>query len=72
MKYLVLGAGVIGTSTAYFLAKDGHEFSILDRFPGVALKTRFGNGGVLKLRGGKKRSFSLYRYRYEPTKLSII
>ena len=47
MKCLVLGAGVIGTSTAYFLAKDGHDVTVLDRQPGAALETSFGNGGVL-------------------------
>ncbi len=47
MKCLVLGAGVIGTSTAYFLAKDGHEVTVLERQPGAAMETSFGNGGVL-------------------------
>jgi D-amino-acid dehydrogenase len=55
MKCLVLGAGVIGTSTAYFLANDGHEVTVLDRQPSAALETSFGNGGVLKPRGrGRK------------------
>ncbi len=47
MQCLVLGAGVIGTATAYFLAKDGHEVTVLDRQPGAAMETSFGNGGVL-------------------------
>lgn len=47
MKCLVLGAGVIGTTTAYFLAKDGHEVTVLDRQPGAAMETSFANGGVL-------------------------
>ncbi len=47
MKTIVLGAGVVGTSTAYFLAKQGHEVEVVDRRDGAALETSFGNGGVL-------------------------
>jgi D-amino-acid dehydrogenase len=45
MKVLVLGAGVIGTCVAYELARDGHEVTVLDRQPGPALETSFGNAG---------------------------
>jgi D-amino-acid dehydrogenase len=45
MKVLVLGAGVIGVTTAYYLAKAGHEITVLDRQPGPALETSFGNAG---------------------------
>ena len=31
MKTIVLGAGVIGTTTAYYLAKAGHAVHVLDR-----------------------------------------
>jgi D-amino-acid dehydrogenase len=47
MKTLVLGGGVIGTATAYYLAKLGHEVQLVDRQPDVAMETSFGNGGVL-------------------------
>lgn len=47
MRTIVMGAGVIGTATAYFLAKQGHEVVVLDRQSGAALETSFGNGGVL-------------------------
>ena len=47
MKTIVLGAGVVGTATAYFLAKDGHEVEVVERQQGAALETSFGNGGVL-------------------------
>lgn len=47
MKTIVLGAGVVGTATAYFLAKHGHEVEVIERQPGAALETSFGNGGVL-------------------------
>ncbi|MEO7224110.1 MAG: FAD-dependent oxidoreductase, partial [Devosia sp.] len=33
MKVLILGAGVIGTTSAYYLAKAGHEVTVIDRQP---------------------------------------
>jgi D-amino-acid dehydrogenase len=47
MKTMVLGAGIIGTTTAYYLAKLGHEVEVIERQPDVALETSFANGGVL-------------------------
>lgn len=47
MKVLVLGAGVIGTISAYYLARAGHEVTVLERQPGPALETSFGNAGEL-------------------------
>jgi D-amino-acid dehydrogenase len=45
MKVLVLGGGVIGVSTAYYLARAGHEVELVDRQSGPALETSFGNAG---------------------------
>jgi D-amino-acid dehydrogenase len=45
MKVLVLGGGVIGVSTAWYLAKDGHEVELVDRQSGPALETSFANAG---------------------------
>jgi D-amino-acid dehydrogenase len=45
MKVIVLGAGVIGVTTAYQLAKAGHEVTVLDRQAGPALETSFANAG---------------------------
>ena len=45
MKVLILGSGVIGTCTAYYLAKAGHQVTVIDRQPGPALETSFGNAG---------------------------
>ncbi|MCP8896252.1 D-amino acid dehydrogenase [Shinella daejeonensis] len=45
MKVLVLGAGIIGVTSAYQLAKAGHEVTVLDRQPGPALETSFANAG---------------------------
>jgi D-amino-acid dehydrogenase len=45
MKVLVLGGGVIGVTTAYFLSEAGHEVTVLDRQQGPALETSFANAG---------------------------
>ncbi|NTI26593.1 D-amino acid dehydrogenase (plasmid) [Rhizobium rhizogenes] len=45
MKVLVLGAGVIGITSAYQLAKAGHEVFVVDRQTGPALETSFANAG---------------------------
>jgi len=47
MKILILGAGVIGTTSAYYLARAGHEVTVVDRQPGAGLETSFGNAGEL-------------------------
>ena len=47
MKTIVLGGGIIGTTTAYYLAKAGHEVHLIDRQSDVAMETSFANGGVL-------------------------
>lgn len=45
MKIAILGSGVIGTTTAYYLARAGHEVTVLERQPGPALETSFANAG---------------------------
>lgn len=47
MKVIVLGAGVIGVSSAYYLARQGHEVVVLEREPASALETSFGNAGQI-------------------------
>ena len=47
MKVAVVGAGVIGLSTAWWLARDGHEVTVIDRNDGVALETSYANGAQL-------------------------
>lgn len=49
MKVIVLGAGVIGTASAWFLQKAGHEVIVIDRQPGPALETSFANGGQISV-----------------------
>jgi D-amino-acid dehydrogenase len=47
MKVAVLGSGVIGVTTAYYLALAGHEVVVMDRQPGPALETSFANAGEI-------------------------
>ena len=45
MKVAVLGGGVIGVTTAYYLARSGHEVELIERRGGVAEETSFANAG---------------------------
>jgi D-amino-acid dehydrogenase len=45
MKVIVLGAGVIGVSTAYYLARAGADVTVIERQGGPALETSFANAG---------------------------
>jgi D-amino-acid dehydrogenase len=45
MRVVVLGAGIIGVSSAWQLAKAGHEVTVIDRQSGPALETSFANAG---------------------------
>lgn len=47
MKVAVLGSGVVGVTTAYYLALAGHEVTVVDRQAGPALETSFGNAGEI-------------------------
>jgi D-amino-acid dehydrogenase len=47
MKICVLGAGVVGLTTAYCLVKKGFQVTVIDRQPGVALETSFANAGQI-------------------------
>jgi D-amino-acid dehydrogenase len=47
MKILVLGAGVVGTTAAYCLARDGHEVTVVERHAGAARGTSYSNAGLV-------------------------
>lgn len=47
MKVCVLGAGVVGMTTAFFLQRKGFEVVVVDRAPAAGLETSFANGGQL-------------------------
>ena len=45
MKILVLGSGVVGVTSAYYLARQGHEVTVVDRQASPAMETSYGNAG---------------------------
>ncbi|WP_326429491.1 D-amino acid dehydrogenase [Stutzerimonas frequens] len=45
MRVLVMGSGVVGTASAYYLARAGFEVVVVDRQPAVAMETSFANAG---------------------------
>ena len=47
MKVLVLGSGVIGVTTAWYLAKAGNEVIVVDRLDSPATETSYANAGML-------------------------
>lgn len=47
MKVLVLGSGVIGVTSAYYLALKGFDVTVIDRQPAVGLETSFANAGQI-------------------------
>ena len=49
MKVIVLGAGIIGVSTAWHLLNEGHEVTVVDRQPEAALETSFANGAQISV-----------------------
>ncbi|MGO4560252.1 D-amino acid dehydrogenase [Mesorhizobium sp. 2RAF21] len=49
MRVIVLGAGVIGVSAAYWLARAGHSVSVIERCNAAALETSWGNGGIVHI-----------------------
>ena len=49
MKVIVLGAGLLGVTSAYFLRQHGHEVTVLDRQASAAAETSFANGGQISV-----------------------
>jgi len=47
MRVIVLGSGVVGVTSAYYLARAGHEVTVIDREAGPALETSFANAGQI-------------------------
>lgn len=47
MKIAVIGAGIIGVTTAYELAQDGHEVTVFERRIAAAEETSFANAGIV-------------------------
>lgn len=47
MKIIIMGAGIAGVASAYYLSKAGHQVTVIDRADGVAEETSFANAGQL-------------------------
>lgn len=47
MKIVVMGGGVVGVTTAYYLAREGHAVTVIDRQSEVARETSFANAGLV-------------------------
>lgn len=47
MRIAIVGAGIVGVTTAYELAADGHEVTVFERHGAAALETSFANAGVV-------------------------
>ena len=47
MWIIIIGAGVLGTATAWFLNQNGHDVHVIDRATAAASETSFANGGLL-------------------------
>lgn len=47
MKICILGSGVLGVISAYYLGQRGHEVHVIERQPEAARETSFANGGQL-------------------------
>jgi D-amino-acid dehydrogenase len=47
MRIVVLGGGVVGVTSAWYLVADGHDVTLVDRAAGPALETSFANGGQI-------------------------
>ncbi|MEK7891428.1 D-amino acid dehydrogenase [Burkholderia contaminans] len=47
MRVVILGSGVVGVASAYYLARAGHEVTVIDREDGPALETSFANAGQI-------------------------
>ncbi|WP_414444234.1 D-amino acid dehydrogenase [Burkholderia sp. 22PA0099] len=47
MRVVILGSGVVGVTSAYYLARAGHEVTVIDREAGPALETSFANAGQI-------------------------
>lgn len=47
MRVIVLGAGVIGVTSAYRLLQEGHDVTVIERQPAAGLETSWGNGAMI-------------------------
>ena len=46
-RVVVLGGGIVGVTTAYFLSRQGHEVTLIEKNEDAGLETSFANGGIV-------------------------
>jgi D-amino-acid dehydrogenase len=64
MRVLILGSGLLGASSAYYLSQLGHEVTVVDRQATPAAETSFANGGQISVsHAGKEDAPLLFRLR---------
>ena len=72
MHVIVLGAGLLGVTSAWFLRQQGHEVTVVDRQASAAAETSFANGGMARghdtITCRRKAKFGLMRKRRNVTK----
>lgn len=79
MRVAVIGAGIIGVTTAYELAADGHAVTVIERRGAVAEETSFANAGMVApgyvtpwaAPGMPRKVLSYLFSRHAPVKLSL-
>jgi D-amino-acid dehydrogenase len=49
MHVVVLGAGVVGVTSAWFLQRQGYQVTVIDRQPAAGLETSYANGGQISV-----------------------
>ena len=49
MKIIVLGAGILGVTSAWYLRRDGHDVTVVDRQPEAGLETSYANGSQISV-----------------------
>ncbi|HHH3115041.1 TPA: FAD-dependent oxidoreductase, partial [Citrobacter freundii] len=47
MRVVILGSGVVGVTSAWYLSQAGHDVTVIDREPGPALETSAANAGQI-------------------------
>lgn len=50
MRVVILGSGVVGVTSAWYLSQAGHDVTVIDREPGPALETSAANAGQISPR----------------------
>lgn len=61
MRVVILGSGVVGVTSAWYLSQAGHDVTVIDREPGPALETSAANAGQISLVMPRRGRPQVYR-----------